>query len=59
MYKIEPIRVAYQKPGDLKFCTPFKSDIQKREGLSNFEKPVLDFSVYPEKSGLIKKLSWD
>ena len=30
---------------------------QIREGLSNFEKPVFDFSVlYPKKSGLRKKL---
>ena len=38
-------------------CMPFMIDIQKREGLSNFEKPVFDFSVlYPKKSGLSKKL---
>ena len=31
--------------------------MQKREGHSNFEKPVFDFSVlYPKKSGLSKKL---
>jgi len=47
----------YQKRGNLKFCAPFKINIQKREGLSNFEKPVSDFSVlYPKKSGLRKKL---
>ena len=41
----------------MKFCAPFKISIQKREGLSNFEKPVFDFSVlYPKKSGLSKKL---
>ena len=57
MYKIQPIRVAYQKPGNLKFYAPFKINIQKREELSNFEKPVFDFSVlYPKKSGLSKKL---
>ena len=57
MYKIQPIRVAYQKPENLKFCAPFKNNIQKREGLSNLEKPVFDFSVlYPKKSGLSKKL---
>ena len=45
----------YQKLRNLKFCAPFK--IQKRKGLSNFEKPVFDFSVlYPKKSGLSKKL---
>ena len=57
MCKIQPIRVAYQKQGNLKFCALFKIKIQKREGLSNFEKPVFDFSVlYPKKSGLSKKL---
>ena len=37
---------------------PFKINIQKREGLFNFEKPVFDFSVYniQKKSGLSKKL---
>ena len=41
MFKIQPIRVAHQK----------------REGLSNFEKSVFDFSVlYLKKSGLSKKL---
>ena len=45
------IRAAYQKPGNLKFCAPFKINIQIREGLSNFEKPVFDFSaLYPKKS---------
>ena len=46
MYKIEPIRVADQKPRNLKYCAPFKINIQKREGLSNFENPVFDLSVY-------------
>ena len=50
MYKIQPIKVAYQ---NLKFYAPFK-------GLSNFEKTVIDFSVlYPKKSGLNKKLKVD
>ena len=41
VFKIQPIRVAHQK----------------REGLSNFEKSVFDFSVlYLKKSGLSKKL---
>jgi len=32
-------------------------NIQKREELSNFEKPVFKFSLlYPKKSGLSKKL---
>ena len=35
---IQPIKVAYQKPGNLKSCEPFKINIQKREGLLNFEK---------------------
>ena len=33
------------KPINLKFCAPFKINIQKREGLSNFLNPVFDFSV--------------
>ena len=58
------MRVAYQKnqPNQSsvseagKFCAPFKINIQKRDGLSHFEKPVFDFSVlYPTKSGLSKK----
>ena len=56
VYKIQPIIVAYQKPGNLKFYSPFRINIQKREGHFNFEKPVFDFSVlYPKKSGLNKK----
>ena len=30
------------KPINLKFCAPFKINIQKREELSNFKKPVFD-----------------
>ena len=57
MYKIQPIRVAYQKPGNLKLFAPFKVNIQKRERLSNFDKPVLDLSeLYPKKSEISKKL---
>ena len=52
MYTIQPIRVAYMKPINLKFCASFKINIQKREGISNFENPVFDFSVTPKKSGL-------
>ena len=56
MYKIQPIRVPYQEPVNLKFCAPFKIDIQKWEGPS-FRKPVFDFSVlYPNKNGLSRKL---
>ena len=41
----------------LKFCAPFKINIEKREGLSSFEKPVFYFSLqYPKKSGLSKIL---
>ena len=55
--KIQPIRVAYQKPENLKFSAPFKINIQKREGFSNFDKPVFDFLYYiQKKSGLSKKL---
>ena len=56
MYKIKPIRVEYMKPINLIFCAPFKINIQKREGLSNLKKPVLDFSLpYPRKNGLRRK----
>ena len=34
VYKIQPIRVAYKKPLNLKFCAPFKINIRKREELS-------------------------
>ena len=41
---------------NLKFCAPIKINIQKREGLSNFKKPVFDFSLlYPRKNGLRRK----
>ena len=44
------------KPINLKFCAPFKINIQKREELSNLEKPVFDFSqLYPRKNGLRRK----
>ena len=57
VYKIQPIRVAHQKPVNLKFCTQFKINIQKREGLSNFENRFLIFLYYIQKtSGLSKKL---
>jgi len=35
----------YMKPINLKFCAPFKINIQKRGGLSNLKKTVFDFSV--------------
>ena len=48
MYKIQPIRVAYIKPINLKFCAKFMINIQKRE--------KLDFSLlYPRKNGLRRK----
>jgi len=44
------------KPISLKFCPPFKINIQKREGLSYFKKPVFDFYLlYPRKNGLRRK----
>ena len=56
MYPIQPIRVEFMKPINLKFSAPFKINIQKREGLSNFKKPVFDFSLlYPRKNGLRRK----
>ena len=57
VYKIQLIRVAYQKPANLNFYASFKVNIQKRKGLSNFEKPGFDFSVlHPKMSWLSKKL---
>ena len=54
--KIQPIRVAYMKPINLKFCAPFKINIQKREGLSYLKKPVFDsFLLYSRKNGLRRK----
>ena len=45
------------KPIALKFCAPFKINIQKREGLSFLKNPVFDFSLlYPRKNGLRRKL---
>ena len=44
------------KPKNLKFCAPFKINIQKREELSNLEKPLFDFSLpYPRKNGFRRK----
>ncbi len=51
VYKIQPIRVSYQKPGNLKFCAPFKINIQKREGLSKFEKRFWIFLYNIQKRG--------
>ena len=51
MNEIQPIRVAYQKPGKLKFERLI--DRNGRNSL-NFEKPVFD--LYPKKRGLSKKL---
>ena len=44
------------KPKNLKLCAPFKISMRKRHGLSNFKKPVFDFSLlYPRKNGLGRK----
>ena len=44
------------KPINLKFCAPFKINIQKREGLSYLKKPVFDsFLLYSRKNGLRRK----
>ena len=41
---------------NLKFCAQFNTNIQKREGLSNFKKQIFDFSLlYPRKNGLKRK----
>ena len=51
VYEIQSIRVAYQMPGNLKFCAPFKIDIQKRKNW------FLIFLYYiQKKSRLSKKL---
>ena len=41
-----PIRVTYMKPINLKFCAPFKINIQKREGISNLNNRVLIFLYF-------------
>ena len=58
MYKIQPFRVPYKKPANLKLCAPFKINIQIRELLSNLKKTktVFDFSVLYPKKEWIKKL---
>ena len=46
MYEIQPIRVAFTKPINLKFCDPIEI----------IQKPVFDFSLlYPRKNGLRRK----
>ena len=56
-YKIQPIRVAYQKPGNLQFCVPLQGNIQKLEGLYKFEALFLFLCTISKKSGLRKKFS--
>ena len=46
VYKIQPIRVAYTKPINLKFCAPFKINIQKRERLSYLKILLIIFCYY-------------
>ena len=54
--KFNQSEIAYTKPGNLKFCTPFKINIQKRKELSNLKNPVFDFSlIYPRKSSSRRK----
>ena len=51
-YKIQPIRVVYMKPINLKFCAKFKI-IYRNGGTLNLEKRVFDFSLlYPRKNSL-------
>ena len=58
MNRIQLIRVAHKKTKNLKSFAPFKINIQKREILSNFKKPVFDFSLqYPRKNGFKRKSS--
>ena len=41
------------KPINLKFCAPFKINIQKREELFNFKtRFLIFFLLYPRKTGL-------
>ena len=54
--KIQPIRVEFQKPGNLKFCASFnKINIQRREGLSNFFW-VLFFLYYIQKEWIKQEI---
>ena len=43
------------KPINLKFCAPFKINIQKREELSNFKSRFLIFIYYIQESTRFKK----
>ena len=44
------------KPINLKFCAPVKINIQKREELANFKKPVFDFSSISKKERFKEKI---
>ena len=56
MYKIQPIRVAYIRPINLKFCAPFKIIYRNERDSLIDKKPVCDFSLlYPRKNGLRRK----
>ena len=58
MNKIQPIRIAYQKPINLKFCAPFKNyKNTETGGPLEFWKPAFWFICkIQNKSGLSKKL---
>ena len=54
--EIQPIRVAYMKPINLKFCEPFKINIQKWEELFNFKTGFSFFSTISKKERFKKKI---
>ena len=58
MHEIQPIRVAYQKPGNLNFARHLSLIYRNVRDSLIFTKPVFNFSVllYPNKTGLSKKL---
>ena len=54
--KIQPIRVVYQKPGNLKFCAPYKIIYKNGRDSLNKKKRFFYFSLLnPRKNGLRRK----
>ena len=55
VYKIIPIKVAYMKPKNLKFCVPLRFIYRNGRDFL-IKKTVYDFSLlYPRKNGLKRK----
>ena len=50
-------RLEYQKSGNLKFCTPLKINITKRERLTNFESRFLIFCTISKKDWIKQEVS--